>query len=156
MNTNAYLTYAGANHKADRQTDKHQDWHCIQCWKCFQECSLHSGQIYSVFVSICMYLYVHCILKRTPTLTLLTTSTHNTPSTLHTPSTTTPPQPTTQASLSEWPVMKSLLTVLKQLLKDQHLNEVYSGGVSSYSLTLLILFFLKVARISFIVYLKIM
>lgn len=51
-----------------------------------------------------------------------------------------------QASLSEWPVMKSLLTVLKQLLKDQHLNEVYSGGVSSYSLTLLILFFLKQAQ----------
>ncbi|ESN96028.1 hypothetical protein HELRODRAFT_163054 [Helobdella robusta] len=47
------------------------------------------------------------------------------------------------ASLNQWTPMKSLLLVLKQLLIDKDLNEVYSGGISSYSLTLLILYYLE-------------
>ncbi|KAI8911735.1 hypothetical protein EDD86DRAFT_188649, partial [Gorgonomyces haynaldii] len=39
--------------------------------------------------------------------------------------------------------LRSLMLILKQFLSQRHLNEVYTGGISSYSLLLMIASFLK-------------
>lgn len=45
--------------------------------------------------------------------------------------------------LVKYPALRSLLLVIKQFLKQRHLNEVFTGGLGSYALTLLIVNFLQ-------------
>jgi len=42
------------------------------------------------------------------------------------------------------PAIQPMLYILKQFLGMRHLNEVYTGGVSSYALLLMVVHFLKV------------
>lgn len=45
--------------------------------------------------------------------------------------------------LAKYPALRPLLLVIKQFLKQRHLNEVFTGGLGSYALTLLIVNFLQ-------------
>jgi non-canonical poly(A) RNA polymerase PAPD5/7 len=45
--------------------------------------------------------------------------------------------------LIKYPALRPLLLVIKQFLKQRHLNEVFTGGLGSYALTLLIVNFLQ-------------
>lgn len=45
-----------------------------------------------------------------------------------------------------YPVLYSLVLVLKQFLLQRDLNEVFTGGISSYSLILMTISFLQVRR----------
>lgn len=49
----------------------------------------------------------------------------------------------TQTFMSEFPSLQYLVIVLKQFLVERELNEVYTGGISSYSLILMVIGFLK-------------
>lgn len=44
----------------------------------------------------------------------------------------------------QYPVLSKLVFVLKQFLLQRNLNEVFHGGISSYSLILMIISFLQV------------
>jgi non-canonical poly(A) RNA polymerase PAPD5/7 len=46
--------------------------------------------------------------------------------------------------LNEYPCLKHLAMVLKQFLLQRDLNEVWTGGIGSYSLILMIVSFLQV------------
>lgn len=46
--------------------------------------------------------------------------------------------------MEEYPILKYLVLVLKQFLLQRDLNEVFTGGISSYSLILLTVSFLQV------------
>ncbi|XP_070187139.1 terminal nucleotidyltransferase 4B-like isoform X2 [Littorina saxatilis] len=48
-----------------------------------------------------------------------------------------------QKFLDEYPTLKYLVLVLKQFLLQRDMNEVFTGGISSYSLTLLAISFLQ-------------
>ncbi|KAL8607512.1 hypothetical protein ACOMHN_004481 [Nucella lapillus] len=48
-----------------------------------------------------------------------------------------------QKFLQDYPALKYLVVVLKQFLLQRDLNEVFTGGISSYSLTLLAISFLQ-------------
>lgn len=50
-----------------------------------------------------------------------------------------------QKFLQEYPTLKYLVLVLKQFLLQRDMNEVFTGGISSYSLTLLAISFLQVS-----------
>lgn len=52
----------------------------------------------------------------------------------------------TQEFISLYPCLPYLVIVLKQFLVERELNEVYSGGMSSYSLILMVISFLKQMR----------
>lgn len=45
-----------------------------------------------------------------------------------------------------YPVLPYLIFVLKQFLLQRDLNEVFTGGISSYSLILMVISFLQVPR----------
>jgi len=45
---------------------------------------------------------------------------------------------------ARYPVLSSLVYVLKQFLLQRDLNEVFTGGISSYSLILMTISFLQV------------
>ncbi len=45
--------------------------------------------------------------------------------------------------IEEYPVLPKLVLIIKQFLTQRNLNEVYYGGISSYSVTLLIVSFLQ-------------
>lgn len=45
-----------------------------------------------------------------------------------------------------YPVLPYLIFVLKQFLLQRDLNEVFTGGISSYSLILMVISFLQVER----------
>lgn len=49
-----------------------------------------------------------------------------------------------KAFMSEYPSLQYLVIVLKQFLVERELNEVYTGGISSYSLILMVIGYLKV------------
>ena len=49
-----------------------------------------------------------------------------------------------------FPVLSKLVMVLKQFLLQRDLNEVFTGGISSYSLILMTVNFLQVSRIDVI------
>ncbi|XP_076449394.1 uncharacterized protein LOC143285846 [Babylonia areolata] len=51
-----------------------------------------------------------------------------------------------QKFLQDYPALKYLVLVLKQFLLQRDLNEVFTGGISSYSLTLLAISFLQLHR----------
>ena len=46
--------------------------------------------------------------------------------------------------LRKWPVLKPLAYIIKQFLLQRQLNEVFTGGLSSYSIIVLIISFLQV------------
>ena len=46
--------------------------------------------------------------------------------------------------MKKYPYLKQLVLVLKQFLLQRDLNEVFTGGVSSYSLILMVVSFLQV------------
>jgi len=46
--------------------------------------------------------------------------------------------------MKQYPVLSKLVLVLKQFLLQRDLNEVFTGGISSYSLILLVISFLQV------------
>ena len=48
--------------------------------------------------------------------------------------------------LNEYPCLKHLAMVLKQFLLQRDLNEVWTGGIGSYSLILMIVSFLQVNK----------
>jgi len=48
--------------------------------------------------------------------------------------------------MQEFPALPSLVLVLKQFLNQRDLNDVYTGGLGSYSLILLIVSFFQVKR----------
>ena len=50
-----------------------------------------------------------------------------------------------QRFLKEYPTLRYLVLVLKQFLLQRDMNEVFTGGISSYSLTLLAISFLQVS-----------
>lgn len=50
--------------------------------------------------------------------------------------------------LNEYPCLRYLAMVLKQFLLQRDLNEVWTGGIGSYSLILMIVSFLQVPPIS--------
>mmetsp|Transcript_60820 Transcript_60820/g.143488 ORF Transcript_60820/g.143488 Transcript_60820/m.143488 type:complete len:383 (+) Transcript_60820:2-1150(+) len=50
------------------------------------------------------------------------------------------------AELQAYPAIRPLVLVLKQLLFRQQLNDSYSGGLSSHSLLLLLIFFFRLVR----------
>ena len=45
--------------------------------------------------------------------------------------------------MTQFPILSSMVIVIKQLLKVNNLNDPYSGGISSYALTLMIVAFLQ-------------
>lgn len=45
-----------------------------------------------------------------------------------------------------YPVLPYLIFVLKQFLLQRDLNEVFTGGISSYSLILMVISFLQVQK----------
>jgi len=47
----------------------------------------------------------------------------------------------------QYPVLEKLVMVLKQFLLQRDLNEVFTGGISSYSLILMTISFLQVSTI---------
>ena len=47
--------------------------------------------------------------------------------------------------MEDYPILKYLVLVLKQFLLQRDLNEVFTGGISSYSLILLTVSFLQVS-----------
>ena len=47
-------------------------------------------------------------------------------------------------SFQKYPMLPYLIFVLKQFLLQRDLNEVFTGGISSYSLILMIISFLQV------------
>lgn len=47
----------------------------------------------------------------------------------------------------QFPALEKLVMVLKQFLLQRDLNEVFTGGISSYSLILMTISFLQVGRI---------
>lgn len=47
--------------------------------------------------------------------------------------------------MEKYDCLKYLVLVLKQFLLERDLNEVFTGGISSYSLTLLVISFLQVS-----------
>jgi len=49
-----------------------------------------------------------------------------------------------QTYMKQYPVLSKLVLVLKQFLLQRDLNEVFTGGISSYSLILLVISFLQV------------
>jgi len=49
-----------------------------------------------------------------------------------------------QGYLEEFPALPCLVLVLKQFLNQRDLNDVYTGGLGSYSLILLIVSFFQV------------
>ena len=51
---------------------------------------------------------------------------------------------TLQEFMQEYPNLRYLVLVLKQFLLQRDLNEVFTGGISSYSLILLTVSFLQV------------
>eukprot|EP00775_Hariotina_reticulata_P010713 gene10713-10869_t len=48
-----------------------------------------------------------------------------------------------KALLQQWPVMRPLVLVLKVFLTQRELNEVYQGGIGSYSLIIMVAAFLQ-------------
>jgi non-canonical poly(A) RNA polymerase PAPD5/7 len=48
--------------------------------------------------------------------------------------------------MEKFPNLKYLVLVLKQFLLQRDLNEVFTGGISSYSLILLTISFLQVSK----------
>lgn len=48
-----------------------------------------------------------------------------------------------QAYIRQFPVLKDMVLLIKHLLKVHNLNDPYSGGISSYALTLMIVSFLQ-------------
>ena len=50
--------------------------------------------------------------------------------------------------MEDYPILKFLVLVLKQFLLQRDLNEVFTGGISSYSLILLTVSFLQVRKCS--------
>lgn len=51
--------------------------------------------------------------------------------------------------MEEYPYLKYLVYVLKQYLLQLNLNEVWTGGISSYSLTLMLVCFFQVTKLIF-------
>ena len=51
-----------------------------------------------------------------------------------------------------YPVLPKLVLVLKQFLLQRDLNEVFTGGISSYSLILMTVSFLQVSFFAFVIY----
>lgn len=47
--------------------------------------------------------------------------------------------------MEQFPVLPKLVYVLKQFLLERDLNEVFTGGISSYSLILMCISFLQVS-----------
>jgi non-canonical poly(A) RNA polymerase PAPD5/7 len=50
----------------------------------------------------------------------------------------------------KFPVLAPLVMVLKHFLLERDLNEVFTGGISSYSLILLTISFLQVVKTQFL------
>jgi non-canonical poly(A) RNA polymerase PAPD5/7 len=48
--------------------------------------------------------------------------------------------------MEEYPCLKYLVYVLKQYLLQLNLNEVWTGGISSYSLILMLVCFFQVTK----------
>ena len=49
------------------------------------------------------------------------------------------PRDCTRVQVQEWPALRPLVVVLKTLLKDNRLNEVSTGGLSSFALANMVL-----------------
>lgn len=49
--------------------------------------------------------------------------------------------------IAAFPVLPKLVMVLKQFLAQKKLNEVFYGGISSYSLILMVVSFLQVSTV---------
>jgi non-canonical poly(A) RNA polymerase PAPD5/7 len=54
--------------------------------------------------------------------------------------------------LVEFPSLKYLVMVLKQFLLQRDLNEVWTGGIGSYSLILMVVSFLQVSQKDYLLY----
>jgi len=51
---------------------------------------------------------------------------------------------TSQGYMQQYPALQYLVLILKQFLSQRDLNDVYTGGLGSYSLILLIVSFFQV------------